>query len=147
VREGLLKVFQEWQNPEYNDEETPPSEAAEPSAASGMRDEDFNTAVKKAKAENLARAKPRPKPRSSRHQLATYRALVENVDLENPELAPDERLTRANRLLTAYGRAQAVKPGFRDSNIQLTAARRIQKAAHRERQRALANGGATVALG
>jgi hypothetical protein len=126
--------------------DAPPSGTAEPSAAPGMRD-DFDTEVKKAKAENLARAKPRSKPRSSMHQLANYRALVQNVDLLNPKLAPDERRRRANRLLTAYDRLREVRPRFRDRNAQLTEARRIKKAAHRERRRASENGSPLVALG
>ena len=89
-----------------------------------MRD-DLNTAVKKAKAENLARAKPRPKPRSSTHQLATYRALVEHVDLLNSELPEDERKRRAKRLVQAYGRVRERRPKFHDTNEQLRAAFRV----------------------
>jgi len=61
--------------------------------------------------------------------------LVRYVDLANPKLAVDEQLRRARRLLTTYDRLRRVKPDFKDSNDQLTAARRIQKAAHRQRQR------------
>jgi hypothetical protein len=126
--------------------DAPPSRPDDASQE-GMGEHDLNIAVKKAKAENLARVKPRPKRRSWRHQLANYKALVQNVDLENPALPLEEQRRRANRLLTAYVRVQNVKQGFTDSNIQLTAARRIQKAAHRERKKALANAASTVALG
>jgi hypothetical protein len=125
--------------------QSPPSSPAD-TPKERMRD-DLNTAVKKAKAENLAQVKLRPRPRSSRHQLANYRALVQHVDLLNPELSEDERRRRANRLLTAYDRLRDVRPNFRDSNAQLTEARRIKKAAHRERQKAKARGGPAAALG
>jgi hypothetical protein len=69
-------------------------------------------------------------------RLANYQFLAAAVDLENPALALDEQRRRANRLLTAYGRVQEVKRDFTDSHVQLTAARRIQKAAYREGQRA-----------
>jgi hypothetical protein len=83
-----------------------------------MRD-DLNKKVKKAKAENLARGNARP----STHQLATYRALVQNVDLLNPELSDDERLRRAKRLVQAYERLRARRPSFHDhNNKQLLAA-------------------------
>jgi tetratricopeptide (TPR) repeat protein len=100
--------------------EPPPSEAAvTPPLRMG---ENLNTEVKKAKAENLARAKPRPKPRSSTLQLATYKALVQNVDLLNPELPEAERLRRSRRLVRAYGRVRERRPKFRDDNEQLRAA-------------------------
>jgi hypothetical protein len=96
----------------------PSSEAAvTPGAASGMRD-DFNTKVKKAKAENLARGNARP----ATLQLATYRALLRNVDLLNPELAEDEQLRRAKRLVKAYGRVRERRPNFHDKHKQLQAA-------------------------
>jgi hypothetical protein len=126
--------------------DAPPSSPADTPQPEGMGDDDLNTKVKKAKAENLARAKPRPKRRSSTHQLANYRALVQNVDLENPALSVAEQRRRANRLLTAYDRLRDVRPNFKDSNPQLTAARRIKKAAHRERQN-VAKVAATVAFG
>jgi tetratricopeptide (TPR) repeat protein len=80
--------------------------------------DDLNIKVKKAKAENLARAKSRP----STHQLATYRALVRNVDLLNPKLPESERLTRARRLVRAYHRVRECRPKFHDRNEQLQAA-------------------------
>lgn len=104
--------------------------------------DDFDTEVKKAKAENLARAGA-----SAALQLATYEALVKNVDLFNPELPPDERLTRARRLLGAYDRLRRANPDFKDSNAQLTEARRIQKAAHREHHKATREDGSAVRRG
>src|SRR5271165_3903437 len=71
--------------------------------------EDFEIAAKEAKAERTAAGR-----------LANYQFLARTVDLENPTLALDEQRRRANRLLTAYGRAQEVNRGFTDSNIQLT---------------------------
>jgi hypothetical protein len=102
----------------------PPAKAADTPASLGMRDGDFDIAAKKAKAERTASAR-----------LANYQFLARTVDLENPALALAEQRRRANRLLTAYGRVQEVKRDFTDNNIQLTAARRIQKAAYREGQR------------
>jgi hypothetical protein len=97
--------------------DAPTSEAAvTPGAAPGMRD-DFNTQVKQAKAENLARA-----TRPSTHQLATYRALLQHVDLLNPDLAEDERKLRARRLVKAYKRVRERQPKFHDHNRQLRAA-------------------------
>src|SRR5262249_23050648 len=90
----------------------------------GMGD-DFNTVVKQAKAENLARAKPRSTPRSSTLQLATYQALVEKADLLNPELLEDERLTRARRLVRAFERVRERRTKFRDDGPKLRAARTI----------------------
>lgn len=113
-----------------------PSEADD---ASQLRmGKDFDIKVKEAKAENLARGKPRSRPATL--QLATYRALVKNVDLFNPKLPEAERLTRARRLLGAYDRLRDVRPNFRDSNAQLTEARRIKQAAHRQRQNEMRQG-------
>jgi tetratricopeptide (TPR) repeat protein len=84
-----------------------------------MREHDLNTAVKKAKAENLARGKSRL---PATHQLATYRALVQTLDLLNPELSQEEGLTRARRLVRAYERVRDRRPKFRDRNEQLQAA-------------------------
>src|SRR5271167_3292673 len=67
---------------------------------------------------------------------ATYEVLTRHSDLANPELAEDERLRRAENLLSTYGRLRKVKADFRDTGDELRAARRIQKAAYRERQRA-----------
>jgi hypothetical protein len=69
-------------------------------------------------------------------RLAAYEVLVRESDLTNRELAQGERLRRAGHLLLTYDRLREVRPDFKDTNDQLTAARRIQKAAYRERQRA-----------
>jgi hypothetical protein len=97
----------------------PPRPAEHPQEGMG---DDLNTKVKQAKAEILALAKPRPKPRSSTLQLATYRALLQNVDLLNPDLGEDERRRRAKRLVKAYGRVRERRPRFHDRNEQLQAA-------------------------
>jgi len=99
-----------------------PSEADDTSRLR-MRD-DFNIAAREAKAERTAAGR-----------LANYEFLAGTVDLENPALAVAEQRRRANGLLTAYRRVQEVRRDFTDSNIQLTAARRIQKGAYREGQR------------
>jgi hypothetical protein len=101
----------------------PPSEAAV-TPPLRMRD-DFDIAAQRAKAERTAAGR-----------LANYEFLAGTVDLENPALALAEQRRRAYLLLTAYDRVQEVKQGFKDSNTQLTAARRIKQAAHRERERA-----------
>jgi hypothetical protein len=69
-------------------------------------------------------------------RLANYQFLVGNVDLENSALPLAVQRSRANRLLRAYDRVQEVKRDFQDNNAQLTAARRIKQARHRELQRA-----------
>jgi hypothetical protein len=117
LRDHFPQYFDDTSTLDYITGEAPPSETAEPSAASGMRD-DLNTKVKKAKAENLARGNARP----STHQLATYKALVQNVDLLNPDLAEDERLRRAKRLVKAYGRVRERRPQFHDKHKQLRVA-------------------------
>ena len=101
----------------------PPSEAAV-TPPLRMRD-DFNIAAKEAKGERTAAGR-----------LANYQFLARTVDLENPALVLAEQRRRAYLLLTAYERVQQVKQDFKDSNAQLTAARRIKQAARRERQRA-----------
>jgi hypothetical protein len=117
VRRGRSKSTVVESNDAAYTGKAPPSSPADTSAE-GMRD-DFNTQVKQAKAETLARVKPRP----STHQLATYRALVRNVDLLNPELPEDERKRRAKRLVQAYERLRARRPTFHDhNNKQLLAA-------------------------
>ena len=110
-----------------------------------MRD-DFNTTVKKAKAETLARGKPRL---SATHQLATYRALVRNVDLLNPELPESERLTRARRLVHAYERLRDRRPTFHDHNNKelLAAFSIVNKEKYRRRQAAKAAQKAALAMG
>jgi hypothetical protein len=97
--------------------DAPPSSPADASRE-GMRD-DFNTQIKQAKAEHLARAKSRP----AAHQLATYRALRETVDLLNPDLSEAEGKRRAKQLVQAYERLRDRRPGFHDKgNRQLLAA-------------------------
>lgn len=99
-------------------------------ARSRMRD-DLTEALVKAKALSAAS-----------RLSAAYEALVRHSDLSNPALAEDERLRRANRLLKTYERLRKFSPDFRDSSDELRAARRIQKAAYRKRQRAkLSNNG------
>jgi hypothetical protein len=122
------------QKPDYTGK-APPSSPADTSAE-GMGDDDLNTKVKKAKAENLARAKPRPKPRSSTHQWATYKSLLQHVDLLNPELPKDERRRRAKRLVQAYGRLRERRPKFHDDNEQLSAAFSIVNKVQYERRKA-----------
>jgi hypothetical protein len=107
----------------------PPVVAVDASASRQMG-YDLNTAVKKAKAENLARVKPRP----SAHQLATYKALVKNVDLLNPELSEAERLRRANRLVRAYQRVHKRKPNFPASPEVLTAFSIVNKDNYQRRK-------------
>jgi hypothetical protein len=111
----------------------PSSEAAEPSAASGMRDDDFNIRVMKAKAENLARGNPRL---PMYHQVANYRALVQHVDLLNPELSEIERKRRAKRLVQAYERVRARKRDFHDHSKQLLAAFSIMNKVKYQRRNA-----------
>ena len=109
-------------------EPAPPSSSLADPQQEGMRD-DFAIAAKKARAERRAAAQ-------LTGRLANYQFLARTVDLENPALALSEQRRRAYLLLTAYERVQQVKEGFRDSNVQLTAARRIKSAARRERLRA-----------
>lgn len=71
---------------------------------------------------------------------AGYEALLRQSDLSNPLLSDSERLRRAARLLKAYERLRKVDPDFRDNGEELRSARRIQKSAHRERQKAEHNG-------
>jgi hypothetical protein len=106
----------------------PPSSSPADTRQEGMRG-DLNTKVKKAKAENLARGRSRP----STHQLATYRALLQHVDLLNTELPADERLRRARRLVQAYGRVRARRPKFHDKHEQLRAAFSIMNDAQYQR--------------
>jgi hypothetical protein len=101
----------------------PPSQPADTTQQPGMRN-GFEIAAKEAKAERTAAAQVVTR-------LANYQFLARTVDLENPKLAADERLRRARRLLTAYERLLRAKPDLKDSNAQLTAARRIKQAAHR----------------
>lgn len=96
----------------------PPSKSAAIRRRSRMGD-DLNTAVKKTKAETLARGKPRM---STVRQLANYKALIQHVDLLNPELPEDERLRRARRLVRAYERVRERRPKFHDHCKQLLAA-------------------------
>jgi hypothetical protein len=67
--------------------------------------------------------------------LAAYEVLTRDSDLSNPALAEDERLRRAENLLSTYRRLRRRDPDFHDSGDQLRAARRIQKAAYRQRHR------------
>jgi hypothetical protein len=69
-------------------------------------------------------------------RLASYEVLARESDLTNPELSEAEKRRRAGHLLLTYDRLREVRPDFEDTNDQLTAARRIKKAAYRERQRA-----------
>jgi hypothetical protein len=115
IKQGGGKVDQS-NKPDYIKEAPPPE--ADDASQLRMRD-DFNTKVKTAKIETLARGK------SATLQLATYRALLRNVDLLNPELSQDERLTRARRLVRAYERVRERRPKFHDDGAQLRAARSI----------------------
>lgn len=112
----LVTLFDKSNKPGYT-VEPPPSPPADTSRQKGMR-EDFNIAL------------------AVERRLANYEMLARHVDLENPALGARERLTRAERLLTAYREVRRVNQDFKDSNVQLTAARRIQKAAYRQRQKA-----------
>jgi hypothetical protein len=76
--------------------------------------------------------------------LSAYELLKKTSDLNNVMLDESERLTRAENLLSTYGRLTILKRGFRDTHEQLTAARRIQKAAYRKRRRAKLGLGAPV---
>jgi hypothetical protein len=98
-----------------------------------MQEAYLETAVKKAKAENLARVKPRL---SAARALATYKALAKHLDLLNPWLTEAEKLTRAERLVKAYKRLRKLKPDFRDTGAQMQAASRIRTADYRRRKRA-----------
>lgn len=73
--------------------EAPPSEAAVTSPPLRMGDDDFNIAVKQARTETLARL----------------------VDLGNPTLSDDQKLTRARRLVRSYDRRRAENPDFPES--------------------------------
>jgi tetratricopeptide (TPR) repeat protein len=138
--------FDESKPPGYTGKR-PPSQADDTSQLE-MGGDDFNIQVKQAKAEVLARAKPRPKPRSSTLQLATYRALAQNVDLLNPKLPEAERLQRARRLVHAYERVRERRPKFHDhNNPQLLAAFSIiNKVKYRRSQAAKAAQKAALAM-
>jgi hypothetical protein len=98
--------------------EAPSSEAADTSPPLRMR-EQFNRAAKEAKAERTAAGR-----------LANYEFLIGNVDLENPELDPVDRLRRAEHLLTTYKRLRKVNANFYDDSPQLKAARSITNRAN-----------------
>ncbi|MGH7065756.1 MAG: hypothetical protein ACREET_16910 [Stellaceae bacterium] len=116
-----------------------PSSEADDTSRLRMRD-DLNIAVKKTKAETLARPKSRLTRAKVRlaeaRALATYKALVRHVDLLNPELPEAEKVTRAERLVKAYERLHKANPDFRDTGEQLRAARRIRMADYRRRKSA-----------
>jgi hypothetical protein len=112
---SLLAEFAEFEAAHYT-KNAPPSQPAETSQP-GMRD-DLHISLLAAR------------------RLAAYEVLVRESNLTNPELAQGERVRRAGHLLLTYDRLREVRPDFKDTNDQLTAARRIQKAAYRERQRA-----------
>lgn len=86
---STLKDFTGETEPRYTSG-SPSSETAEPSAASGMRDDDLNIAIKQARTEVLARL----------------------VDLDNPVLSAKERLTRARRVVRSFERRHAEDPDF-----------------------------------
>jgi len=56
--------------------------------------------------------------------------LIGDVDLENPELDPVDRLRRAEHLLTTYKRLRKVNANFYDDSPQLKAARSITNRAN-----------------
>jgi hypothetical protein len=105
-----------------------------------MRD-DLHQAVKKARAEAVERVKP---DLATVRLSAAYEVLARQSDLTNPTLAESERLRRAENLLSTYDRLRRRNPEFHDTGEQLRAARRIQKAAYRERQRAKRGAGPAV---
>jgi hypothetical protein len=122
-----LKAFLESRDVVYTGIDAPPSEAAvTPQLRMG---DDLNIAAKE------ARAKLRNGLLAAQ-RLATYEVLVRESDLTNPQLADAVKQRRAGNLLLTYARLRDVRPEFEDANEQLTAARRIQKAGYRERQRA-----------
>lgn len=127
---AVARRIAEYESPGYTGD-TPSSETAETSPLLRMPEDDLNTKVKKAKAENLARVTPRP----ATLQTATYRALLQNVDLLNPDLAEDERKRRAHRLVAAYKRVRNRRPQFRDHNRQLRAAFSIVNKAQYQRDK------------
>jgi hypothetical protein len=119
--------------------DAPPSEAAvTPPLRMG---DDLHQAVKKARAEAVERAKP---DLATVRLSAAYEVLARQSDLTNPALSEDERLRRAGHLLTTYDRLRRRNPEFRDNSAQLRAARRIQKAAYRQRQRVKRGAGPAV---
>jgi hypothetical protein len=69
-------------------------------------------------------------------RLATYEMLLRDSDLMNPSLSEDERLRRAEHLLSTYKRLRNSRPDFRENNEQLKTARRIAQTAQSGRQAA-----------
>ena len=87
---GINKIFRKNIAPRYTDDDDSPSSEAAVTPPLRMRD-DLN--LKKAKAEALA-------PLAAALAVARYEVLARHVDLLNPQLAEDERLRRAEHLLT-----------------------------------------------
>lgn len=83
-----------------------------------------------------AKSSPRPPDLTTARMMAAYEVLVRDSDLTNPALVEDERLRRATRLLKTYNRLRKYDPDFHDSNDQLRAARRIERAHSRLNKKA-----------
>jgi uncharacterized protein YjbI with pentapeptide repeats len=83
-----------------------------------------------------AKSSPRPPDLTMARMTAAYEVLVRDSDLTNPALVEDERLRRATRLLKTYNRLRKHDPDFHDSNDQLRAARRIERAHSRQNKKA-----------
>lgn len=88
LRQYFPQYFDDASGSDYNTADNPPSEAAV-TPPLRMR-EDLNIAIKQARTEALARL----------------------VDLDNPKLSADERLTRARRLVRSFERRRAENPDF-----------------------------------
>jgi hypothetical protein len=127
-REFLERVAElDENNPPHYDGDPPPSETAEPSAASGMWD-DLNTNLKTAV------------------KLARTEALARLVDLNNPALTQGERLRRARRLVRSFQRRRAENPDFPASPEVLTAFSIINKDNYQRRKAAKAGHKAKLAM-
>jgi hypothetical protein len=116
IRGVVQRYFAKEVSADYTDKTSPSSPAVDTSQQ-GMADELHRSVL-------------------AARRLASYEVLARDSDLTNPKLPEAVKRQREGNLLSAYDRVQEIRPDFKDTNGQLTAARRIQKAAYRERQRA-----------
>jgi DNA-binding XRE family transcriptional regulator len=130
-------------------EDDPPAKAADTSASLGMRD-DLNIAVKQARAEIADNAKAElAKVRAAlkvERLKATYEVLIRKSDLNNSTMPEQERLRRAEHLLTTYKRLRKINPDFHDDSEQLKTARSITNKANYQRRIAKAGQKAELAM-
>jgi hypothetical protein len=117
LRDHFPQFFDDTATLDYTGE-APPSETADTPPQLRMR-EDFNTAVKQARAQVFRRDASELRLAAA---SAAYKAMLKNVDLLNARLPESERLTRARRLVRAYERLRKRNPAFEDHSKQLLAA-------------------------